>query len=59
VVAQHCTAPHVDDDQEPDALDLKLLLEAQWILDDDLKTKIEAVTIDFDDVKELRCRRCR
>ena len=50
VVAQHGAGAHVDDDQQPDALDLEFLLEAQRIAHDDLQPHIQAVTVELDDL---------
>jgi len=50
VVAEHCATPHVDDHQQPDTLDLELLLETQRIAHNDLQADIEAVTVELDDI---------
>ena len=55
MVAQHCAAPHVDDRQQPDALDLELLLEAQRIGDHNLEPDIESVAVELDDIQDLHC----
>src|SRR5450631_2672439 len=53
VVAEHRACPDIDDDQEPDALDLELLLEAQRVANDDLESKVEAMAVELDDVESL------
>ena len=51
VVAENRTAVDVDHHQQPDSLDLELLLEAERITDDDLQPNVEAVPIELDDFK--------
>lgn len=59
MVAKHRAAIHVDDHQQPDPLDLELLLEPERIAHDDLEPHVEAVAVEFDDVQRLHGRRCR
>ena len=51
VVAENRTAVDVDHHQQPDSLDLELLLEAERVTDDDLQPNVEAVPIELDDFK--------
>jgi len=53
VVAQNGAAPYVDDDEQPDPLDLELLLEAQRIAHHDLEPHIQAMPVELDDVQSL------
>jgi hypothetical protein len=59
VPAQHGAAPDVDDDEQPDALDLELLLEAKRVANDNLEPHVKAVAVELDDIQELRGRRRR
>ncbi len=53
MVAQDRTTVDVDDDQEPDALDLELLLEAQRIAHDDLQAHVQTMAIKLDHLQNL------
>jgi hypothetical protein len=56
VVAQHGAGPHVDDHQQPDALDLERLLEPQRVAHHDLQPHVQPVTVELDDVQGLLLR---
>ena len=57
VVAQYRAAPHVDDHQQPEALDLELLLETERVTHHDLEPDIESVAVELDDIQDLHCSR--
>jgi hypothetical protein len=52
-------AEDVQDDEQPDALDLELLFDAQGIANDHLEANVQAVAIELDDIERLCGHRCR
>ena len=57
VVTQHGTGTNVDDDEKPDAFDLEFLFKTQRITDHDFETDIKPVTVKFNNIKNMQCRR--
>jgi hypothetical protein len=58
VVAEHCARTDVENDQQPEAVDLEFLFEAQGIAEHDLQSHIQSVTVELDDLVGPHGHRC-
>ena len=57
VIPKHSTRPDVNDDQEPDTLDLEPLLKSHRIAQNDCQSYVQTMTVEFDNLQRMGGRR--